>query len=75
MRGQSTLEYTMFVVAAAAALIGMGAYIRRSIQANLKTVEIRINQDAVRAPQVGTPGDTPPEELPPEPPPPPDTPF
>ena len=48
MRGQSTLEYTMFVVAAAAALIGMSVYIRRSIQANLKTVETQINQEAVR---------------------------
>ncbi len=48
MRGQSTLEYTMFVVAAAAALIGMSVYIRRSIQANLKTVETQINYEAVR---------------------------
>ena len=46
MRGQSTLEYSMFVVAAVAALIGTGLYIRRAIQANLKTVETRINQNA-----------------------------
>ena len=45
MRGQSTLEYTMFVVAASAALLGMGIYVRRAIQANVKTVENRINKE------------------------------
>ena len=47
MRGQSTLEYTMFIVAASAALLGMSVYIRRAIQANVKTVENRINQETV----------------------------
>ena len=50
MRGQSTLEYTMFVVAASAALIGMSVYIRRAIQANVRTVELRINQETTVKP-------------------------
>ena len=50
MRGQSTLEYAMFVVAASAALFGMGVYVRRAIQANVKTVENRINQETVDRP-------------------------
>ena len=49
-RGQSTLEYTMFTVAASAALLGMSVYIRRAIQANVKTVETQINREAVREP-------------------------
>ena len=48
--GQSALEYAMFVSVFVAALVTMAVYIRRSMQANLKTVEDRINQDAVRAP-------------------------
>jgi len=44
--GQSTLEYAVFVAVVAAALIGMGAYVQRSIQANLKQVEDRINTEA-----------------------------
>lgn len=49
-RGQSVMEYAMFTAVFAAALVAMGVYIRRSMQANLKTVEDRINADAVRAP-------------------------
>ena len=52
MRGQSTLEYTMFTVAAAAALLGMSVYVRRAIQANVKTVETQINQEAKREPHI-----------------------
>ena len=52
MRGQSTLEYTMFIVAASAALLGMGVYVRRAIQANVKTVETQINREAVREPHI-----------------------
>ena len=45
-RGQSTLEAALFVVVVVAALIAMGDYVRRSIQANLKQVEDRINAEA-----------------------------
>ena len=43
--GQSTLEYAMFIAVVAAALLAMQTYIRRSIQANLKTVENQINAE------------------------------
>ena len=70
MRGQSTLEYTMLVVAAVAALLGMGLYVRRGIQANVKTIETRINEETKREPT--EPG-VPPDGFPPvEPPGPPD---
>ena len=45
--GQSALEYTMLVVALAAALLGMGIYVRRAIQANMKLAEQQINQEAM----------------------------
>lgn len=47
-RGQSTLEYAIFIAVVAAALISMNVYIRRSIQANLKSLESQINAEAVR---------------------------
>ena len=47
-RGQSTMEYAMFIVAVAAALIGMTIYVRRAIQANLKLVEQQVNAEAMR---------------------------
>ena len=68
--GQSTMEYAMFIAAAAAALMGMGLYIQRSVQANLKTLEGGINRAVFPAPAPG--GGGPPPEGPPEPPPPPD---
>ena len=40
----------MLVVAAVAGLIGMGVYIRRAIQANVKTVERQINREAIPEP-------------------------
>lgn len=46
-RGQSTLEYAIFITVVAAALITMNVYIRRSIQANLKEVEDHINAEAL----------------------------
>lgn len=46
-RAQSALEYALFIAVVAAALIGMSTYVQRSIQANLKTVEDRINAEAV----------------------------
>lgn len=38
----------MFIVAVAAALIGMTIYVRRAIQANLKLVEQQVNAEAMR---------------------------
>ena len=46
--GQSTLEYAIFLTVVAAALIGMSTYVRRAVQANLKTVEDNINAEAVQ---------------------------
>ena len=45
-RGQSTLEYAVFVAVVAAALSTMAVYVRRAIQANLKAVEEQINAEA-----------------------------
>ena len=45
--GQSTLEYAIFVGVVTAALITMSTYVRRAIQANLKTVEGQVNAEAV----------------------------
>ncbi|MBI2495991.1 MAG: hypothetical protein HYY90_04995 [Candidatus Omnitrophica bacterium] len=47
MRGQSTLEYAVFVAVVAAALVAMQVYVRRAIQANLKMLEGQINAEAV----------------------------
>jgi Flp pilus assembly pilin Flp len=47
-RGQSTMEYAMFIAVVAAALISMTMYVRRSIQANFKMVERQINTEALR---------------------------
>ena len=45
---QSTLEYAVFTAVVAAALVAMQVYLRRAIQANLKSVENQINAEAVR---------------------------
>lgn len=47
MKGQSTIEYALLIAIVAAALIAMNVYVRRSVQANLKTVEEQINAAAV----------------------------
>ncbi len=46
--GQSAMEYGFFVAVVAAALLAMGTYIRRSIQANLKVMEGQVNAEAIR---------------------------
>ena len=46
-QGQSTLEYAVLVGVIAAALVAMQLYVRRSIQANLKTLENQINAEAM----------------------------
>ena len=47
-RGQSVLEYAIFIAVVAAALIGMNTYVTRAIQANLKGAEDQINAEAVK---------------------------
>jgi Flp pilus assembly pilin Flp len=46
-RGQTELEYALFIGVVAAALIAMQLYVRRSVQANLKLLEEEINVEAV----------------------------
>lgn len=53
-RGQSTLEYGVFIAVVAAALVGMQVYVRRAIQANLKTLEQQINAEEFAGPPGGT---------------------
>ena len=45
--GSSMLEYAMLIAVVSAALIAMGDYVRRAIQANLKMTEDRINAEAI----------------------------
>ncbi len=47
LKGQATVEYAIFVAVVAAALVSMGLYVRRAIQANLKVVETQINGEAL----------------------------
>ena len=47
-RGQSTLEYAVFVAVVASAVVAMNLYVRRAVQANLKMMEERINAEAVK---------------------------
>jgi len=45
MAGQSVLEYAILIGVVSAALITMSLYVRRAIQANLKTVQNQINAE------------------------------
>ena len=47
-RGQSTLEYAVFISVIAMALVTMSVYVRRAIQANLKQVEEHVNAEALQ---------------------------
>ncbi len=51
-RGQSTLEYSILIAIIVAAIMAMGAYVRRAVQANLKMVEEQINDEMVREPEI-----------------------
>ena len=42
-KAQSILEYAMIIAIVAAALMAMNVYVQRSIQANLKMIEDRVN--------------------------------
>ena len=46
-RGQSTLEYAVFITLVAAAVTAMSLYVQRSIQARVKTIEDGINAQAI----------------------------
>ena len=48
--GQVSLEAALFVAVVATALVSMSVYVRRSIQANLKLIEDRINAEAIPNP-------------------------
>ncbi len=43
MAGQSTVEYALIIAAVTAALVAMGTYVRRAVQANLKQTERAVN--------------------------------
>lgn len=45
MGGQSILEYAILISVVSAALITMSLYVRRAIQANLKTIQNQINAE------------------------------
>ena len=45
-RGQSTLEYAVLIAVVSAALLAMGTYVRRAVQANVKNVEEELNATA-----------------------------
>jgi hypothetical protein len=42
-RAQSTVEYAMAIVVLVAAIVAMSAYVQRSVQANLKMLQERVN--------------------------------
>ena len=46
-RGQSLMEYAVFLAVVTAAVVAMQLYVRRGIQANLKSLENQINAEAV----------------------------
>ena len=47
-RGQSSLEYALFVAVVAAAVVAMAVYVRRSIQANLKVMQSVTNVEPMK---------------------------
>lgn len=44
-KAQSTVEYAVLFSVVAAAIIGMHLYLRRAVQANLKTAERELNSE------------------------------
>ena len=46
--GQSILEYAMIISVVVAALMAMSVYVQRSVQANLKTIEQRVNAEPIK---------------------------
>lgn len=47
-RGQSSLEYALFITVVAAAVVGMTVYLRRAVQANLRVMESATNVEPMR---------------------------
>lgn len=47
LTGQSVLEYAMVISVVVAALMAMSVYVQRSVQANLKMLEERVNAEPV----------------------------
>jgi hypothetical protein len=48
LTGQSTVEYAMAIVILVTALVAMSAYVQRSVQANLKMLQDRVNAAPAR---------------------------
>ena len=46
--GQTTLEYAIFIAVVAAAAVSMSLYIRRAVQANIKTFETQTRAEPMR---------------------------
>ncbi|GEM_PF-5979492 len=46
LRGSATMEYAVLISVVAAALTAMGVYVQRSIQAQFKKTEQRMNAEA-----------------------------
>ena len=46
--GQSALEYAVLLAVVSAAVVGMSIYIRRAVQANIKTTEMQLNPEALQ---------------------------
>jgi len=44
-KAQSILEYAMVITVVVAALMAMNVYVQRSVQANLKMLEERVNAE------------------------------
>jgi uncharacterized protein (UPF0333 family) len=44
-KAQSVLEYAILIAVIVAALTGMHVYVQRSVQANLKMIEDRVNAE------------------------------
>ncbi len=47
-KAQSILEYAMLITIIVVALMGMNVYVQRSVQANLKMIEDRVNAEPAR---------------------------
>lgn len=44
-KAQSILEYAILIMIVAAAFMAMNLYVQRAVQANLKSLEIQVNEN------------------------------
>ena len=51
-KAQSVLEYAMVISVVVAALMAMNVYVQRSVQANLKMLEERVNAEPQQPPPI-----------------------